>query len=136
MENAMEKQKQTDIERQKELTDRLNRAARAYYQEDRELMSNLEYDALYDELVLLEKNTGVVLANSPTAQVGYEAVNELPKEAHESPMLSLDKPKSGRACGICGRAQNPSLLEAGRSYHCADLRKRGSFKKRLPGETA
>ena len=93
MENAMEKQKQTDIERQKELTDRLNRAARAYYQEDRELMSNLEYDALYDELVLLEKNTGVVLANSPTAQVGYEAVNELPKEAHESPMLSLDKTK-------------------------------------------
>lgn len=89
----MEKQKQTDIERQKELTDRLNRAARAYYQEDRELMSNLEYDALYDELVLLEKNTGVVLANSPTAQVGYEAVNELPKEAHESPMLSLDKTK-------------------------------------------
>jgi DNA ligase (NAD+) len=89
----MEKQKQTDIERQKELTEKLNCAARAYYQEDRELMSNLEYDALYDELVLLEKNTGVVLANSPTAQVGYEAVNELPKEAHESPMLSLDKTK-------------------------------------------
>lgn len=93
MEDVMEKQKQTDIERQKELTERLNCAARAYYQEDRELMSNLEYDALYDELVLLEKNTGVVLANSPTAQVGYEAVNELPKEAHESPMLSLDKTK-------------------------------------------
>lgn len=89
----MENQKQTDIERQKELTEKLNCAARAYYQEDRELMSNLEYDALYDELVLLEKNTGVVLANSPTAQVGYEAVNELPKEAHESPMLSLDKTK-------------------------------------------
>lgn len=89
----MENQKQTDIERQKELTEKLNCAARAYYQEDRELMSNLEYDALYDELVLLEKITGVVLANSPTAQVGYEAVNELPKEAHESPMLSLDKTK-------------------------------------------
>ena len=56
-------------------------------------MSNLEYDRLYDELLELEKQTGTVLANSPTVHVGYEAVNELPKEAHESPMLSLDKTK-------------------------------------------
>lgn len=79
--------------RMKELVQRLNQASKAYYQEDREIMSNLEYDRLYDELVELEKETGTVLANSPTVQVGYEAVNELPKEAHESPMLSLDKTK-------------------------------------------
>ena len=79
--------------RMKELVQLLNQAAKAYYQEDREIMSNLDYDRLYDELVELEKQTGTVLANSPTVQVGYEAVNELPKEAHESPMLSLDKTK-------------------------------------------
>ena len=79
--------------RMKELVRLLNQAAKAYYQEDREIMSNLDYDRLYDELVELEKQTGTVLANSPTVQVGYEAVNELPKEAHESPMLSLDKTK-------------------------------------------
>lgn len=89
----MENQKQTEIDRQKELTKKLDEAARAYYQEDRELMSNLEYDALYDELLLLEKKTGMVFANSPTMQVGYEAVDQLPKETHESPMLSLDKTK-------------------------------------------
>lgn len=79
--------------RMKELVQRLNQASKAYYQEDREIMSNLEYDRLYDELLELEKQTGTVLANSPTVHVGYEAVNELPKEAHESPMLSLDKTK-------------------------------------------
>lgn len=79
--------------RMKELVQRLNQASRAYYQEDREIMSNLEYDRLYDELLELEKQTGTVLANSPTVHVGYEAVDELPKEAHESPMLSLDKTK-------------------------------------------
>ena len=79
--------------RMKELVRQLNQASKAYYQENREIMSNLEYDRLYDELVSLEKETGTVLANSPTVQVGYEAVEELPKEAHESPMLSLDKTK-------------------------------------------
>ena len=79
--------------RMKELVQLLNQASKAYYQEDREIMSNLEYDRLYDELLELEKQTGTVLANSPTVHVGYEAVNELPKEAHESPMLSLDKTK-------------------------------------------
>ena len=77
----------------KELIDVLNRAARAYYQESRELMSNFEYDELYDELVVLEKETGVVLSNSPTVNVGYEVLSELPKEAHAAPMLSLDKTK-------------------------------------------
>ena len=71
----------------------LNEAARAYYQESREIMSNLEYDRLYDELEALEKETGIVLSSSPTANVGYEVVSSLPKEAHESPMLSLDKTK-------------------------------------------
>lgn len=81
-------------ERIKYLADILNKASRAYYAEDRELMSNREYDALYDELEALEKETGMVLANSPTVNVGYEAVEELPKERHEAPMLSLDKTKN------------------------------------------
>ncbi|MCR5790008.1 MAG: NAD-dependent DNA ligase LigA [Lachnospiraceae bacterium] len=77
-----------------ELTELLNRASRAYYQEDTEIMSNFEYDRLYDELKALEEETGTVLANSPTLNVGYEAVDDLLKEAHETPMLSLDKTKS------------------------------------------
>lgn len=84
---------ETSIQQMKELAQKLNEAARAYYQEDREIMSNLEYDALYDRLQSLEKETGTVLAGSPTISVGYEAVNSLPKENHESPMLSLDKTK-------------------------------------------
>ena len=80
-------------DRIKYLVDILNQAGKVYYAEDREIMSNFEYDALYDELVALEKETGIVLANSPTVNVGYEAVDELPKERHESPMLSLDKTK-------------------------------------------
>lgn len=81
------------IERMKELSKQLRAASRAYYQEDQEIMSNREYDALYDELEKLEKETGVVLAGSPTVSVGYEALESLPKEQHESPMLSLDKTK-------------------------------------------
>ena len=81
------------MNRMKELVKKLDRAARAYYQEDIELISNREYDQMYDELQALEKETGTVLANSPTAKVGYEAVDQLPKEEHESPMLSLDKTK-------------------------------------------
>ncbi|WP_370750472.1 NAD-dependent DNA ligase LigA [Eubacterium sp.] len=80
-------------ERIKELVELLNKAGRAYYQEAEEIMSNFEYDKLYDELLLLEKETGIVLANSPTVNVGYEVVSELPKEQHGSPMLSLDKTK-------------------------------------------
>ncbi len=82
------------IRRMKELIPILRGAARAYYQESRELMSNFEYDRLYDELAALEKETGVIMAGSPTQQVGYEVLSELPKETHESPMLSLDKTKS------------------------------------------
>ena len=81
------------LERIKYLVDLLNRASKAYYAEDKEIMSNFEYDKLYDELVTLEEETGTVLANSPTINVGYEAVEELPKEAHETPMLSLGKTK-------------------------------------------
>lgn len=80
-------------EKIKDLVGRLNEARKAYYAQDREIMSNLEYDKLYDELEALEQETGVILANSPTQEVGYAAVDELPKERHESPMLSLDKTK-------------------------------------------
>ena len=81
------------IMRMKELVQKLDRAAKAYYQQDTEIISNREYDQMYDELQALEKETGTVLANSPTVSVGYEAVDQLPKEEHESPMLSLDKTK-------------------------------------------
>lgn len=81
------------IARIKELIDILNEASKAYYAEDVEIMSNFEYDKLYDELVALEEETGTVFANSPTQNVGYEVVSELPKEKHPSPMLSLNKTK-------------------------------------------
>ncbi|GFI23449.1 DNA ligase [Lachnospiraceae bacterium] len=81
------------IHQMKALVEKLSAASKAYYAQNREIMSNLEYDTLYDELVSLEQETGMVLAGSPTITVGYEAVDELPKESHESPMLSLDKTK-------------------------------------------
>lgn len=81
------------LDRMKELITTLQEASKAYYAENREIMSNLEYDKLYDELVKIEEETGTVLAGSPTVTVGYEAVEELPKETHESPMLSLGKTK-------------------------------------------
>lgn len=77
-------------ERIKELVSLLNKANKAYYQDAKEIMSNYEYDKLYDELIQLEKITGITLSNSPTVNVGYEVVSELPKEKHESPMLSLE----------------------------------------------
>ena len=79
--------------RMRELVERLREASKAYYQEDREIMSNFEYDKLYDELAGLEAETGIVLSGSPTQNVGYESQEELPKERHERPMLSLDKTK-------------------------------------------
>ena len=81
------------MERMKELIALLNEASKAYYAQDKEIMSNYEYDALYDELVALEEELGTVLSNSPTINVGYEALSELPKERHETPMLSLGKTK-------------------------------------------
>ena len=81
------------ISRIKELIEILNKASKAYYAEDVEIMSNFEYDKLYDELVQLEAETGTVFANSPTQNVGYEVVSELPKEKHPARMLSLDKTK-------------------------------------------
>lgn len=85
---------QSNMERQKELTERLSEASRTYYAEDREIMSNFEYDRLYDELKRLEEESGLVMAGSPTESVGYEPVEYLPKERHASPMLSLGKTKS------------------------------------------
>ncbi|MCD7868577.1 MAG: NAD-dependent DNA ligase LigA [Clostridiales bacterium] len=90
---SAEQQKNAMQEEMKELIPRLLAAEKAYYQEDSEIMSNREYDALYDRLLELEKVTGTVLAGSPTVRVGYEAVDQLPRETHESPMLSLDKTK-------------------------------------------
>lgn len=78
----------------KELIRILNNASESYYAKDEEIMSNFEYDALYDELVALEEETGIILSNSPTQKVGYKSVDYLPKETHESPMLSLGKTKS------------------------------------------
>ena len=78
----------------KELIPLLSEAAKAYYQESREIMSNFEYDRLYDELLKLEQETGTVFAGSQTQKVGYEVLSELPKERHERPMLSLNKTKS------------------------------------------
>ena len=88
---------ETALQQMKELVKKLNKAAKAYYQEDREIMDNREYDALYDRLVKMEQETGIVLADSPTVNVGYEAVDFLPKETHETPMLSLDKTKDREA---------------------------------------
>lgn len=88
---------ESSIKKMKELGEKLREASRAYYQEDREILSNMEYDALYDTLSALEKETGIVLADSPTVNVGYEAVEQLPKEEHERPMLSLDKTKEREA---------------------------------------
>ena len=84
---------QSKNERMLELVELLNKASRSYYQDAQEIMSNYEYDALYDELKGLEEELGTVMASSPTVNVGYEVLSELPKERHESPMLSLDKTK-------------------------------------------
>lgn len=97
------------LNQMKELVKKLNEAAKAYYQEDREIMSNREYDALYDQLEQMEAETGIVLADSPTVNVGYEAVDALPKETHESPMLSLDKTKE-RETLRAFIGTNPTLL--------------------------
>ena len=82
------------MDRMRELVELLNRASESYYRDGREIMSNYEFDALYDELLKLEKETGIVMPDSPTQSVGVKAVSELPKERHKSPMLSLDKTKS------------------------------------------
>lgn len=85
------------IRQMKEWIEILNQAGKSYYQEDSEIMSNLEYDDLYDKLKALEEETGIVLSNSPTVHVGYEVLGELEKEIHEFPMLSLDKTKDRTA---------------------------------------
>ena len=76
-----------------DLINQLNEASKAYYQGTKEIISNLEYDNLYDRLEELEKKTGIIMASSPTQNVGYEVISALPKEEHEYPMLSLDKTK-------------------------------------------
>lgn len=105
----MEKSENQKVERMNELIQRLNRAAKAYYAEDEEIMSNFEYDKLYDELEALEADTGMVLSASPTVRVGYEAVDELPKERHDRPMLSLGKTKEREELKAWLKG-NPALL--------------------------
>ncbi len=85
--------KEQDITRMKELVSILNKASRVYYQGQDEMMSNYEYDKLYDELCALEDRTGITMSASPTVHVGYETISELPKERHIAPMLSLGKTK-------------------------------------------
>lgn len=115
-------------ERMKELVELLNKASKAYYQDAEEIMSNYEYDKLYDELQELERELGITLSNSPTVRVGYEVVSELPKERHESPMLCFDKTERGRGIKeFCGRSEGTDVLENGRTYHCSDLPGRTSF---------
>ena len=100
----------------------MNKASLAYYAEDREIMSNYEYDRLYDELEALERETGIILSNSPTLHVGYEAVDELPKERHERPMLSLGKTKSREELVfiICKLSLLPSYSDTSfATAHCS-----------------
>ena len=104
----------------RELVDTLSAAGRAYYQESREIMSNFEYDRLYDELAELEKETGIVFAGSPTQNVGYEVMSSLPKERHEKPMLSLNK-----TCLLYTSIQNPRGMW---DYAVAFVK--GRFKKK------
>ena len=120
----MNRQKQ---ERMKELVDLLNRAGKAYYQDAQEIMSNYEYDSLYDELVSLEKELGMTLSNSPTVNVGYQVLSELPKERHEEPMLSLDKTKEVEGLKeFLGGPEGSAVLEDGRPDYCAHLSGRGT----------
>ena len=84
-------------QRIRELVEKLNQASKAYYMDAEEIMPNIEYDAMYDELLELERRTGIVLSNSPTQNVGYEIMSDLPKERHPSRMLSLDKTKDREA---------------------------------------
>jgi len=113
--------------RMQELVELLNRARRAYEQEDTEIMSNYEYDRLYDELEGLERELGTTLASSPTVNVGYEVLSELPKERHEKPMLSLDK-RRGTAEIIFRRAKGRDLLEDGRTDDRSDISERAASK--------
>ena len=82
------------IDRMRELNNILAKAADAYYNTGVEIMSDCEYDILYDELSALETETGVILSGSRTQKVGYEVSSSLKKVKHTSKMLSLDKTKS------------------------------------------
>ena len=113
---------QKEMNHMRELVELLNRARRSYEQENTEIMSNYEYDKLYDELQELEEKLGTRMANSPTVNVGYEVLSELPKERHERPMLSLDKTR--KAEGIPRRTKSINLLETGWTYCCSDLSER------------
>ncbi len=133
--NNQENRMEDKIQRMKELVSILPKAGKAYYQESREIMSNFEYDRLYDELVCPGKGDGGHLVRKSHQKVGYEVLSELPKEAHESPMLSLDKTKEcGGAAGMAGRPEGTAVLEDGRPDHCAHLRGRNPGKGGYQGK--
>ena len=116
---------QKEMNHMRELVELLNRARRSYEQENTEIMSNYEYDKLYDELQELEEKLGTRMANSPTVNVGYEVLSELPKERHERPMLSLGQNERCRkAEGVFRKPEGFDLLETGRTYCCSDLSER------------
>ena len=121
IQGSIEEKKQ----RMTELVDLLNEAGRAYYQEAREIMSNFEYDRLYDELLSLEEELQTTLAASPTVHVGYEVVSELPKERHDA-LFGQDQ-GGGPSERISGKPDCPAFLENGRAYDCPDLPGRGAF---------
>ena len=113
---------ETKIQRMKELIPVLKEAGKAYYQESREIMSNFEYDRLYDELASLEEETGVILSGSPTQQVGYEVLSELPQGKHMRHLCCLwIRQKVQRITGVAWQPERPSFLENGWAHHCTDL---------------
>lgn len=114
--------------RMQELVELLNRARRAYEQEDTEIMSNYEYDRLYDELEGLERELGTTLASSPTVNVGYEVLSELPKERHEKPMLSLDKTKDVEQLKSFLGEQKAVISQDGRTDDRSDISERAASK--------
>lgn len=116
----MEQSKQQQI---RELTDRLNRCRYEYYNLNAPSLTDAEYDALFDELSTLEKETGFSMTNSPTQTVGYyPAVSALVKTVHPIPLLSLDKTKSSaELLRFAGRADGHADAQAGRLDGKADL---------------
>ena len=119
-----------------ELVELLNQAGKAYYQEGKEIISNLEYDKAYDELVRLEEETGIVLSASPTQNVGYSVATALPKEEHASPMLSLDKTKSVETLQSFLGEQKGILSWKLDGLTVVMTYEKGELVKRLPAETA
>ena len=113
--------------RMQELVELLNRAGKAYYQESREIMSNFEYDALYDELKGLEEELGIVLASSPTIHVGYEVLSEPERTPRVTDAFTGQDKRGLQTEGICGKPESGDLLEDGRVDDCSDPSRRNTL---------